>query len=411
MPRAQAHVGKLVGGQERTARAVEHVVEAVLAGLHDDVPPLAAQVQVGEHEFLGAVEVPAIAGRRLIEPGHGAVGRMDGYDRGRIQLVAAAAAAERHVVRSGVAGADIDQVERGVIGHAVPDGAAGSGAPGMLGVPGLERRDEMRLLLRARGRIARHREEAPAQSAGVSIVCGHIAANPRKVRAAVADDHQVAGELRRAGDGVGLARVTPDQGVDLPFDPAGAGIDRMQPAVDRADVQSALEGRDAAIDGVATGIAGPAAVDVRVVGPKRLAGGGIDRIDAAEIAGGIHHAVDDQRRRLLATAGSQPIVPGEAELADVGRLDVVERGKIGAVGVATRRHPAVGIGFREPRGVDVRGGDLYSRGAGVRRFAGRRRGAGHDHDHGGGQRGDRRLEIPSRHPRLPYWTRTPQLQG
>ena len=146
----------------------------------------------------------------------------------------------------------------------------------------------------------------------------------------------------------------------------------MQPAIEGTDVQQkrrrpirrrprgcAWRGRsfergESAVDGITARVARPAAVAVRVVGPEFLAGRRIERIDASEVAGRVHHTVDDQGRRLLAAVGAEPIVPGETQLADVAGIDVLERGIIGAVGVPSRREPLIGVRGGEPRGSHIR---------------------------------------------------------
>ncbi len=230
----------------------------------------------------------------------------------------------------------------------------------------------MRLVLRTLRRITRHGVEAPAERAALAVVGRNVAAHSCEIRAAVADHHEVSRKLGRTGDGVGLALVPADQGVDFPHEPAGTRIDGMQPAIEGTDVQQkrrrpiwrrrrgcAWRGRsfergESAVDGITARVARPAAVAVRVVGPEFLAGRRIERIDASEVAGRVHHTVDDQGRRLLAAVGAEPIVPGETQLADVAGIDVLERGIIRAVGVPSRREPLIGVRGGEPRGSHIR---------------------------------------------------------
>ena len=74
---------------------------------------LPVEVDVRHDQFLRAVEVPSVAGRRLVVPGERAVVGMDRDDRCRVELVAALTAVEVHVVGRRVAGADVHELKRG----------------------------------------------------------------------------------------------------------------------------------------------------------------------------------------------------------------------------------------------------------------------------------------------------------
>ena len=126
----------------------------------------------------------------------------------------------------------------------------------------------------------------------------------------------------------------------------------MQPAVDGADKQGAVEGDQAAIDRVAAGIACPLAVNLRVVLPQLLTARRVKRIHATEIAGRVQHAVDDQGRGFLAAGGTQFVVPGKAQPADVSGRDIRQRRKIRPVGVTAWREPLLRLGAGEALDVD-----------------------------------------------------------
>src|SRR5215813_6184081 len=62
------HLRERLRRDERAGYPVEHVVKAVLVGLHDDIALPAVDRQVGEHQLLDAVKVPRIAGYHLVVP-------------------------------------------------------------------------------------------------------------------------------------------------------------------------------------------------------------------------------------------------------------------------------------------------------------------------------------------------------
>ena len=72
----------------------------------------------------------------------------------------------------------------------------------------------------------------------------------------------------------------------------------------------------------------------------------------------VQHAVDDERCRFLRAADVEVAVPGEAELADVARVDLGERAEaLLAVGPAGRDPLArLGVGGHEPLRIDGGGG-------------------------------------------------------
>ena len=137
----------------------------------------------------------------------------------------------------------------------------------MLGSPSGHRRSQVRLVLRALGRVLRHGEKSPALGAALKIVGRDIAARSRKVAAAVADDDGVPGEQRCAAQGVRLVLAAPDQGIDFPQPLPVARVYRMQPAVQGADIHAPVEHGEPAVHGITTGIPSPLSVDFRIVGP------------------------------------------------------------------------------------------------------------------------------------------------
>jgi hypothetical protein len=156
------HERKITGRQQLASRAIEHVVIAVLRRLHQHLARPAAQVQIRQDHLLGTVVVPAIARRGLVVPSQLAAIGMDGDDGRRVQVIAALTAAFIDVVGRAVAGADVEQFQVRVVADAIPDCSAAAGFPALARIPALEGSHQMRLILRTRLRIARHRIEAPA---------------------------------------------------------------------------------------------------------------------------------------------------------------------------------------------------------------------------------------------------------
>ena len=114
----------------------------------------------------------------------------------------------------------------------------------------------------------------------------------------------------------GLALVA---GHDAPHRLARRRVERHQPAVEGADVDLAVPGRDSATDHVAAALDAELARHLRIVGPEQLAGRGVVRLDHAPRGRDVHHAVDDQRSRLLAAIGIEVREPRKAELLRVVR--------------------------------------------------------------------------------------------
>src|SRR5689334_21925635 len=102
------------------------------------------------------------------------------------------------------------------------------------------------------------------------------------------------------------------------------GVERDQPAVERADEDLALVQRDAAVDDVAARLLAVARRDLGVERPQLLAGARVDRVDHAPRRGDVHDAVDDQRRGLDAALGLEVVGPRQPELLDVLAVDPVE---------------------------------------------------------------------------------------
>ena len=117
----------------------------------------------------------------------------------------------------------------------------------------------------------------------------------------------------------------------------------MQIAVERRGIHPALPHRDAAIHSVATGVAPPLPVDLRVVDPALLPGGTVQRVDASKIAHRIQHTIDDDRRRFQPAASTQFVVPGKAEPRHGLGIDAGQGGMIRALGITPGGEPLAGL--------------------------------------------------------------------
>src|SRR6202035_597389 len=102
----------------------------------------------------------------------------------------------------------------------------------------------------------------------------------------------------------------------------------MQIPVERADVDASFPYRETPIDNIAAGIAAPLAVDLGIVCPQLATGRRIHGVHTAKVAYGVHHAVDDDGSCLEAAPRPQMVLPGKAELRDVARVDITQRGVI-----------------------------------------------------------------------------------
>src|SRR5262249_62160494 len=109
-------------------------------------------------------------------------------------------------------GAKIDEVPVGIVGEAIPYGAAALVVGRAMRIPGLVGDGERGILIGLSWR-AGHGEEPPFELARLLVVGGDVAAHAALVHvgAAVADDGEVAGHVDRAGAGVGFRVV--DEGV------------------------------------------------------------------------------------------------------------------------------------------------------------------------------------------------------
>ena len=254
-----------------------------------------------------------------------------------------------------VADAGVEDVQLGVVGHGVPDRAAAAG-----GLPALPKPGRRAFFLHhlVGGRVVRLTRgiwggvEPPDQLAAGRVIGRQVAAHA-VLAAAVADQHLVLDDPRRAGDRVGLGGVG---GLDAPGLRARFGVERNQAAIERPHIDPALPDSDPAVDHVATGVKALVALDLRVEGPLERARLGVEGVDLGPGRGGVEHPVDHDRRGLLAAIGVKLVHPGQAQRADIGGVDLVQGAEaLLVIGPAVGKPLTVAVGRGDPCAIDVAG--------------------------------------------------------
>ena len=202
------HGGERLRRDELAGRAIDHVEEAVLRRLHQHLAHRAVDAQIGQHDRLRARVVPVVGGRLLEVPDVFTGGRANREDRAQIQVVSAAGTAQFARPGRAVAGADVEEIEGGVVGHAVPWRAATAVFPpgAVPGRGGLAHR----VVFERQARIAGDGPEPPHFLAGLGVVRRDESADA-ELRSARAGDHPSLDDARRARDAVviRLARHLP----------------------------------------------------------------------------------------------------------------------------------------------------------------------------------------------------------
>ena len=212
-------------------------------------------------------------------------------------------------------------IELGVVDDGVPRRAATAEFP-PIAAPGFGRRFQFRML-EAEFRVAGDHEEAPRQLAGVGVVGGQVAAQP-PLRTALADEHLARHGPHGTRDGVGAVRRVVAS-IHVPDLLARGLVDGDEAGVEGREIDAALVGREAPIDGAAAaGVAHRTAIGLGVEAPDLLAGGRVEGVGDAPRVREVEDAIDHQGRRLHPVAVAQVLVPREAQAADGFTVDVRE---------------------------------------------------------------------------------------
>jgi hypothetical protein len=174
--------------------AVQEVHPTGLAGLHERLHRLAADLRVEQDHRVGAVVVPDVVVDLLEVPAMLAGLGVDRDDRGGEQVVARAQVAD--VVRRGVPGREVQKAQLRVDGRRLPDGSAA----GLVGVV-------VRPALVSDLTGAGHGPEAPVHLAGLGIERRHPPADLELPARDAGVDTPVVVERRR-GDGLAVLPAT-----------------------------------------------------------------------------------------------------------------------------------------------------------------------------------------------------------
>ena len=282
----------------------------------------APPVPVGIHENRRLVGVPVVfVVRRVLEvPDELAVIGAQGQQRRGVEIVAFAVATIE-VLRAGIAGRPVQQVEFRVVGAAGP-GSAAAGLPRVVVRP------------RLRPGLARSgdRVEAPLALPGFGVEGVEVASDATGVAAADADQHPILCDDGRAGRAeAGLVRGHGGAPQHRPV----AAVDRDYVAVRRAEIQASPRQAEASAP---VGVRAPVPLVEGVVeAPHGTAGGRVQGERPHPARSQIHHAVPDERRRLAAQLlravlehplGNQP---GDVVAIDASELGVATAGVVAVV--------------------------------------------------------------------------------
>ena len=316
------HPHQRIGLEQLAGRPVDHIEEAVLWRMEDHRTIRPIDLQMRQDQRLGGGEIPVVPRRLLIVPDHAARLGIERDEAAEIEIVPASRTALRRRIRPAIARADEEITRLGIERDRVPRRAAAADVPPAPGIPGLERGFKLRRLLRAQRGIAGHHMPAPAQLARLQIERRDIAAHII-FRAAHANHDNVARDLRRARRIVALLAVLDE--VRLPDHRAGLCVQRIEPAVERRDVDLAPRHRDPAVDHVAARCPVQLHVDVGLERPELPARRRVERIGAPRHARRIEHPADHHRRRFHPPRGAKFSLPRQPEGADVLRIDARQR--------------------------------------------------------------------------------------
>jgi hypothetical protein len=134
------------------------------------------------------------------------------------------------------------------------------------------------------------------------------------------------------------------------------GVERDEPAVERADENLTVPRRDAAVHLAAADVHGPLVRHFGIEAPELFAGARVERKHVAPRRREIQDAVDVKRRRFLAAIQRNVGEPREAETREVALVDLCERTVVLLFVVAAVGEPLsrLGVGRDETRGVDAR---------------------------------------------------------
>ena len=229
-------------------------------------------------------------------------------------------------MRDRIAGADVDEVQLGIVGEAVPRiGPAAKLPPQAFIGPGGAHHGIDAIARLTVGAVLRigGEEELPQLLAGIGIEGGGEPAHPH-VAARLADHHLAIEHPRRAGDRIGVGGAF-GEGAVGPDRLAASPVERDQPPVERGDDDLALVHGETPADRLAAGIAAIFARHLGIVGPQPFTRACIVRHRDVPRQCVVKHPVGIERRRLNPAIGVEIVEPGKAKLAHVPGIDLRER--------------------------------------------------------------------------------------
>ena len=292
-----------VDERDAVRRALQNPQIAVAARVHEAGHGTAVALHVDQQRRRDLVPVPRAVPVVLVIAAQLAGLDVERDDGVRIEVVAGA-----HVARPrpGIAGAPERQAEPGVV-------AAGDPHRRAAGLPRVLRPRVVTELAGARNRIrlpdlvARVRVERDDEAADAALAARHTDHDP-PLRGERRERHVVA------------AVVVLDRA--LPCHLAGRGVERDDLRVAGRRVDLVAVQRDAPVRRVPHAQVRRQSMPIT---PQQVAGRGIEREHLVERRRDEHHAVVDDRRRLVALGGAGRHRPHRHEVFDIACRDVVER--------------------------------------------------------------------------------------
>ena len=288
--------------------AVECIEESVAVGKHHDLPRLAVHRQVSEHRHLSRIPVVYVVWRELIVPAKLTGIRIEGHQRGGIQIVALAGVAV--VVGPGITGAEEHQVLLRIVRAGHPDRSAAT----QVRIP--SRPCVATRIVRAGDGV-----EPPRALAGLRIVRVDEPANA--VLGTCNPDDDLVLHHQRSNRGRVPHLVVLE--LDVIHNAAGLHVEREEVRIDRRNEDLIPERCDAAVDIAAAGA--QIVRETPPIGPQRSSGFDVQRDHVAGRIGEVHHTVKDKRCALEVMASLNLVHPYRAQLLDILTIDLVEPGE------------------------------------------------------------------------------------
>ena len=195
--------------------------------------------------------------------------------------------------------------------------------------------------------VLRRRVEVPHELARVGIIGAHETADT--ILATVGADQNLAVDSGRR-HGFAVAKLWIGD-LGFPNQTTGLGVESDELGIKRPHKDLVFIDGDAAI--VGTAAIGRDGSHLVLVVPELFAGLGVEGIDVIERRGDVHHAVDDDRRRLQRLFHFSLENPCGTKLADIGLVDLFFRVEAGLLVIA--------VGMKKVFSVARRGAELILR--------------------------------------------------